>query len=56
MPVLISCLGEIFVKLMIFNSAAHKTVQGHAKRITASSLTSVVTSFLLLRELVIIWL
>lgn len=57
MPILMSRLVNIFVKLMIFNHFSHvvpKTMQGHMKRIIASLLTSAVTLFLLLRELVII--
>lgn len=51
-----SWLVKIFVKLTIFNNAVHKTVQGRMKTIIASLLPSAVTLFLLLGELVIIWL
>jgi len=56
MPVLMSWLVKVFVKLTIFNNAIHQTVQGPYEENYCIFVTSAVTLFLLLRELVIIWL
>lgn len=51
-----SWLVKVFVKLMIFNSAVHQTAQGPYEENYCIFVTSAVTLFLLLRELVILWL